>query len=90
MENDGSGFKIRKVLVVCISPKMVNSIGLILDVAGVVLIFYFGLPNEVPGEGTKWDYTKDPKIEKRYKRYGKIGLFLLILGFILQFLSDFI
>ena len=70
--------------------RLINSIGLIFDIFGAILIYKYGLPNEVPGDGVKWAYTKDPKIEKRYKKYAKIGIFSLILGFTLQFLSDFI
>jgi hypothetical protein len=74
---------------------IVNSIGLAFDIAGVVLVFRYGLPESISREGESYLLvgTKDPaEMAKaaRYDRWAKIGLSLLLLGFALQLASNFI
>ena len=61
-------------------PKILNSIGLILDIAGAIMLLFFGAPTK----GVTYGRTfKDAKLEK-------LGVGLLILGFALQLLSNFL
>lgn len=76
----------------------VNSLGLLLDIAGVVLLFIFGLPAKVSAETHEVDFwgSKTPKAQeevqkyKRYKAGAYCGLALLIIGFSLQLLSNWL
>ena len=74
---------------------IVNSIGLSLDILGVVLLFFFGLParvRETGGTTIRWGGGKsDEEAWKEYRRYrcfGRTGLALLVCGFTLQLLSN--
>lgn len=62
----------------------ISAIGLLLDIAGAMLLFFFGLP---PTAGTEYssEFSKE-KIEQ-YKKIAKWGLTLMIIGFMLQFIS---
>ncbi len=62
------------------TSKIVNSVGLVFDIVGVVLLFYFGAPTFAITDGQP----------AYYDRLGKLGLLLLIVGFILQFVSNFL
>lgn len=71
----------------------INDIGLFLDIIGAVLLFKFGLPASVDREGhihiiTEQFDEEEIKKGKFYERWGKIGLGLLILGFIFQLVSN--
>lgn len=74
---------------------IVNSIGLALDIVGVVLLFRFGLPSEVEKDGGGFLMLEGPAEEdvKKYERYRRIArsaLFCLVLGFALQIVSNFL
>lgn len=69
------------------SPKTINSIGLVFDIVGVVIIYLYGLPNR-SAEEIQWASNLDK--EKRLKRLSSVGLFLIFLGFILQLISNFL
>ena len=76
---------------------VVSSIGLILDIAGVVLLFLFGLPANVRETGGTillfggGKSTEEAKREhRRYKLVSRIGLVCLIFGFSLQLISNFL
>lgn len=64
-----------------------NNFGLLLDIAGVIILFMYGLPSDVFPNGdipkTMSGYDEKDKF-KRYQRLARLGLFLLILGFLLQ------
>ena len=71
-----------------------NSIGLALDIAGVVLLFKFGLPESIDRRGHS--HLILPQIDeeekakgKRYDRWARVGLLLLILGFSFQLLGSY-
>ena len=76
-------------------PAILNSIGLGLDIIGAVLIFIYGLPAPVKRGGIKsLDLIEIDENEKRmalfYNRMSAAGLVLLITGFLLQLISNFL
>jgi hypothetical protein len=72
---------------------ILNSIGLVFDIAGVVLLFKFGLPEEISRTGSsallieERDET-EVRRARLYDRLGGLGLGLLILGFVVQLVSN--
>jgi hypothetical protein len=66
---------------------VINSAGLTLDVAGVMLLFRFGLPEAVRRAGLAY-WNGDEEKMRLYDRLGRAGLALLIGGFLLQLLSN--
>jgi hypothetical protein len=74
-----------------------NIIGLILDIVGVLLLFKYGLPSKIEDAEGGFVLTSEGKpkeirerIIKKNKRiyfWSHFGLFLLIIGFILQVIS---
>lgn len=74
------------------TPNCINSIGLIFDIIGVIIIFIFGLPSSVNRKGVLLKEVSGFNDDKKYKRvlywaYG--GLSLLIIGFVLQLISNY-
>ena len=73
---------------IILSPQIVGSIGLCLDIAGVVLLFKFGLPAEIsrPWQFGGWTDSDPEQIAKAKlcDRMGGLGLVLLIAGFVFQ------
>ena len=70
------------------SPDVLNSCGLALDILGVVLLFFFGIPSRAGLDGV---LTLDRGRGKDYKRavfWSRVGLGLLITGFLLQIASN--
>lgn len=72
----------------------INSLGLLLDIAGVVLIWRFGLPPEVSRSGMtllaiEGNDPKEIAKGKRFDFYSRLGLGILIAGFVLQLVSNF-
>ena len=70
-----------------------NTIGLALDIAGVALLFIFGLPNKIDdGRGISIKYGgEDIAAQKRWDRYRYTSWFalgLLVVGFGLQIASN--
>jgi hypothetical protein len=80
-----------------VTANLVNSIGLVFDIVGACLIFKFGLPKWIPRDnedvvfdgGEVGDSEPPSKIDW-YTKWNKMGLIFLIVGFVLQFVSDFI
>jgi hypothetical protein len=70
-----------------LTPANINSLGLSLNIIGVILIYKYGLPNVVPS-GVKWG-ANDHNEEKLWKQRSTIGFILLIIGFGLQILSNY-
>jgi len=73
--------------------KLVNSIGLILDILGALLIFRFGLPEKISRTGSSallLEGTDEAEIEKAkcFDRITRLGIGLLIAGFALQLISN--
>jgi hypothetical protein len=73
----------------------VNSIGLLLDIVGVVLIWWFGLLEPISRSGAKYLITgqtdeKEKKKAERFHTLSKVGLGLVMFGFVLQLASNFL
>ena len=73
---------------------IINSVGLLFDILGVILLFKYGLPSKVhtpPAIALEQDLTDEE--EKENNRTGRLaysGLILLTLGFVLQLTSNFL
>lgn len=77
---------------------LINSIGLISDMVGVVILFYFGPPTlDITRDGYKIlpfnpnddaETEKNKALAKKHDLFSKIGLGLLFLGFLLQLVSN--
>lgn len=71
----------------------INDFGLFLDIIGALLVFKFGLPASIDREGYTHIITEqvnEAEINKArlYDRWGRFGLFLLVVGFALQLISN--
>jgi hypothetical protein len=69
-----------------------NVSGLVLNIVGTGLLLRFGLPPDVSPNGNVYLVAEQPdqaEVRKgaRYKRYGRAGMVLLLVGFILQLLG---
>jgi hypothetical protein len=74
---------------------LLNSVGLVLDIVGVAAIWFYGLPEPLNLEGRKYLITGliDEATKAKARRFhalSKLGLALIIGGFLLQFLSNFV
>ena len=71
-----------------------NSTGLALDIIGVALLFLYGLPKDIHKKGVpnmNWDgQLMDPEGWNFYKFLSRVGLIIIILGFLLQLISNHI
>ncbi len=75
--------------------KAINALGLIFDIAGVLIVSKFGLPEAINKSGQQplmaMKIDEEEKIKaKKYGTCSKFGILLIFIGFTLQFLSDFI
>jgi hypothetical protein len=73
----------------------INSLGLILDLGGVVLIYLFGIAPKLDIEGQTHRITGEIDYEeiskaKKYKNLSHCGLLILFAGFLLQLISNFL
>lgn len=74
---------------------VLSSIGLVMDMIGVLLLWKFGLPEPISRKGhvnlisEKSDQTEIAKA-KVYDRLAFVAVSLLLLGFALQLLSNFV
>ena len=69
-----------------------SPVGLLLDVIGAILIYLYGLPEEISRKGTVYIVAEEVDDSEKikvtnYDRKSKIGFYFLIIGFLLQFLS---
>ena len=81
-----------------LSDNVINSVGLFLDIIGVILMFIFGLPSRFVSDGPPtntisfgWDPDSVKQWEKQwnwYKFWSWFALGLLVLGFFLQIVSN--
>lgn len=75
------------------NSNIVNSIGLVLDIAGAILIWKFGLPTTPYEKGSSYLMVRIEVPEETAKamqqtRWSRIGISLLILGFACQLVSN--
>lgn len=73
----------------------VNSIGLLLDIAGALLIFFYGIPEPISRHGATYLVTgmtdeAEKRKARRYDLLSRIGLALIVGGFAAQLLSNYI
>ncbi len=79
-----------------LDARSMNSRGLFLDVIGAALIFKFGLPADIRRSGASYlllessPDEKEKQLAKKYDLWGRIGIGLLIIGFILQIISNYL
>lgn len=74
-----------------LSPEIVSTIGLAFDIAGVIIVFRCGLPEEMPGPAVPaWGGTPPETVKKKniYMMLSRIGPGLIVLGFALQILGE--
>ena len=72
---------------------IINMIGLIFDISGIILLYRFGMTAELIKAVDKKQYPEDSKekiINTNIINKSTIGLRLIVIGFILQFSSTFI
>lgn len=74
---------------------ILSSIGLFLDASGAVMIFFFGIPDNIrkDGHGYLLLLKVHEDIKKKAKKYSflsKIALTLIIIGFILQLIANWV
>lgn len=73
----------------------VNSAGLVLDIIGAIFLFIYGVPEHIDKYGHIFiisdDIDEGEKMKwRKYDCWAKFGVGLLILGFVLQLLSNFL
>ena len=72
----------------------INTIGLIFDLIGVLLLFKYGLPSNVDKNGyipliLEQEDEDEKKKWKTYNLWSKIGLGFISIGFIFQIISNY-
>jgi hypothetical protein len=71
-----------------------NIVGLILALAGVLVLFRFGMPYRTrTGGWPQWVDDNPPDqnqigLERRYDRYGWVGLFCIVAGTLCQIIAN--
>jgi hypothetical protein len=74
----------------------INVFGLVANLVGVILLFRYGMPYRVRTKGETYMALDGPldqeeiKADRRFDRWGKLGLFLIVLGTIAQIGSLFL
>jgi hypothetical protein len=64
-------------------PQILTAVGLGLDIAGVLILFWTGLPSKAIRQ-TAYTELFDRGMARRYDRWAVCGLAALVLGFSLQ------
>lgn len=77
------------------SSAAISTIGLVLDIIGVMLLWRFGLPEAVSRGGVGYirllgEDTAEKTKAARYDLWARCGLWLLIGGFLLQLISNWL
>ena len=72
-----------------------NSFGLLLDIAGALVLLRFGLPPRVDPEGhihliAEQVDQSEIALGKRYRKWSNVGVILLVAGFALQLISNYV
>lgn len=73
----------------------INSTGLVLDIMAGLILFRYGLPANIDPEGRgrlllEQIDEKEKKLAQTYKTVSKFGITLLVIGFFLQLISNYI
>lgn len=69
---------------------ILNAVGLIFGMIGTGMVFYFGLPSiDVLNEGAYVANEVTPKM-RRYSNLSRVGLAMIALGFLSQFIALFV
>jgi hypothetical protein len=75
-------------------PALVNSIGLVLDIVGALMVWVFGLSPLLTSEGEVLtvDYAdgRSTKRIQRCNRLSNLGMLLVVGGFVCQLVSNFL
>jgi hypothetical protein len=77
-----------------ISTTTLNTLGLLFDLFGVLLLFKFGLPSDIDKNGSigiilEQEDEDEKKKWIQYNFWSKTGLGFISLGFILQIISNY-
>ncbi len=77
------------------TSNLANSIGLVCDIIGAVLIWRYGLPIPISRSGARYlvmQQKNETEIAKarRYDCITRWGIILLVSGFVLQLVSSFL
>ena len=67
-----------------------NSVGLVFDIAGVLGLFKFGLPSKLFTDNTIVLNEYDHKKEATYRKMSNWSLASILVGFLLQLVSNFL
>jgi hypothetical protein len=75
-----------------ISPPALNTLGILVALAGVITLFRYGMPFKVKTGGVTYIVTEvidknELRQEARYARYGYLGLGAVVAGTALQIAS---
>jgi len=70
---------------------VVNSIGLFVDIIGVLIVFFFSPSHFMDFDGGTFDgtLTETELKKKKDEKQMRFGLIIIVLGFIFQFASNF-
>ena len=78
-----------------VTSNLMNSIGLIIDIIGVILIFLYGISPMLDVKGTVFLVAEqedevEKKKAKKFQCISRFGLIMVIVGFFLQLTSNLI
>ncbi|KKS07863.1 hypothetical protein A3K01_03905 [candidate division WWE3 bacterium RIFOXYD1_FULL_43_17] len=73
----------------------INSVGLILDIIAGLMLWKYGLPENINRKGEQALLLEgideaEKRKAKKYDSYSKIAVILLVIGFFLQLISNYI
>jgi len=77
------------------ASSIVNSLGLILDIIGALLLLKYGIPNKIDPEGhinliLEQEDEAEKEKAKVYKKWSDRAVRLIVLGFVVQLVSNFL
>ena len=70
-----------------------SNFGLILDICGAILLYNYGLPENINRKGNSFLLLENTDIEeikkaKRYDKWSRFGFLLLLCGFLFQLIGN--
>lgn len=72
----------------CLNPKTINSIGLIFDIVGIIVLFFHDHKEEDKNPFDKPIGGELPEVYKAKKRISMTAMVLIVVGFVLQLISN--